>query len=232
MSPDSLLTVNHLNHYFGEHELQRQVLFDINLAIQPEEIIILTGPSGAGKTTLLTLLGGLRSVQMGSIRFLGQELRGATEAQRIRMRRQIGFIFQSHNLMPFLTAKQNVQLSFELFDDVSEQEAESKAEAMLSAMHLGKYINYYPQQLSVGQKQRIAISRALVISPQLVLADEPTASLDSKTGRDVVELMQDLAKKQGSAVLIVTHDNRILGCANRIMTVEDGHLREKELEEV
>lgn len=224
---DAILTVTHLSHYYGSHDLQRQILFDINLEIQPKEIVILTGPSGAGKTTLLTLLGGLRSVQEGSIQFLGQELRGATDARLVRLRRQIGFIFQSHNLLPFLTARQNVQLAFELFDNISEREAQIKAEKMLQAMHLGEYLHYYPQKLSVGQKQRIAISRALVIEPKLILADEPTAALDSKTGRDVIELMQHLARKQNAAVLIVTHDHRILDCADRILSVEDGRLQEK-----
>jgi putative ABC transport system ATP-binding protein len=229
MAQDSILVVRQLNHYFGDHELQKQILFDVNLDIKSREIVILTGPSGAGKTTLLTLLGGLRSVQQGSIQFLGQELLGASASQLVQLRRQMGFIFQSHNLLPFLTARQNVQISFELFADISEQEAQEKSTEMLEAMHLGEYIHYYPQQLSVGQKQRIAISRALVIRPKLILADEPTASLDSKTGRDVVELMQQLAQKQNSAVLIVTHDHRILDCAHRIMSVEDGRLHEKAL---
>jgi putative ABC transport system ATP-binding protein len=229
MAQDSILVVRQLNHYFGDHELQKQILFDVNLDIKSREIVILTGPSGAGKTTLLTLLGGLRSVQQGSIQFLGQELLGASASQLVQLRRQMGFIFQSHNLLPFLTARQNVQISFELFADISEQEAQEKSIEMLEAMHLGKYINYYPQQLSGGQKQRIAISRALVIRPKLILADEPTASLDSKTGRDVVELMQKLAQKQNSAVLIVTHDHRILDCAHRMMSVEDGCLHEKAL---
>jgi putative ABC transport system ATP-binding protein len=226
--PDAnILKITNLNHYFGHSKLLTQTLFEINLTIKPGEIVIMTGPSGSGKTTLLTLIGGLRSVQEGSLQFNGQELFGASREELVQVRRQIGYIFQAHNLLDFLTAMQNVQMSLELQNDISSWESYIQSETMLNAVKLGDRINYYPSDLSGGQKQRVAIARALVSHPKLVLADEPTAALDSKSGRDVVNLMQQLAKEQNCTILIVTHDNRILDIADRIITMEDGHLMQQ-----
>ncbi|MHC0064375.1 DevA family ABC transporter ATP-binding protein [Nostoc sp. UIC 10890] len=219
-----IVTIENLNHYFGDKKIRSQVLSDINFNIKYGEIVIMTGPSGSGKTTLLTLIGGLRSVQEGSLKFIGKELSGATNQQLVQVRRHIGYIFQAHNLLDFLTARQNVQMSLELHKNISELEARKKSEAILSAVKLENRVNYYPSDLSGGQKQRVAIARALVSHPKLVLADEPTAALDSKTGRDVVTLMQQLAKEQNCAILMVTHDNRILDIADRIIHMEDGYL--------
>jgi putative ABC transport system ATP-binding protein len=220
----SAIAISHLNHYYGEGSLKKQILFDINLEIKPGEIVIMTGPSGSGKTTLLTLIGSLRSVQSGSLKILDKELRGASKNDMVQVRRNIGYIFQSHNLLGFLTAQQNVQMPFEMNNSVSFKEAQTKAAAMLTTVGLGERLDYYPDGLSGGQKQRVAIARALVHHPQLVLADEPTAALDSKSGRDVVNLMQQLAKEQGCTILLVTHDNRILDIADRIIHMEDGYL--------
>jgi putative ABC transport system ATP-binding protein len=224
MSPKAILSVSNLNHYFGDESLRKQILHDINLEIKAQEIIILTGPSGSGKTTLLTLVGSLRRVQEGSLRFLNWRLERISNKQMVEIRRKIGYIFQGHNLLEFLTARQNVQMSLEFDKSIPHRDACSKAEAMLRAVQLGSYINAYPQQLSGGQKQRIAIARALVGHPKLILADEPTAALDRETGREVISLIQRLANEQGAAVLMVTHDNRILDFASRIMRMEDGHL--------
>jgi putative ABC transport system ATP-binding protein len=224
MSEIAVVSIQNLNHYFAQGTLQRQVLFDISLEIQPGEIVIMAGPSGSGKTTLLTLMGGLRSVQEGRLRFAGYELHGAREQQLVQIRRNIGYIFQGHNLIPFLTALQNVQMSVQLHNQVSLREACAQSESMLQAVGLEEFVHCYPQNLSGGQKQRVAIARALVSKPRLILADEPTASLDRKTGRDVVELMQHLAKEQGCAILMVTHDNRILNVADRTIYMEDGRL--------
>lgn len=224
MIQEPVIEIQNLNHYYGKGSLKKQVLFDINLEIYPGEIVIMTGPSGSGKTTLLSLIGCLRSVQEGTLKILGNELGGATQKQLVQFRRHIGYIFQAHNLLGFLTARQNVQMSVELNNDVAPQEANTKSEAILQAVGLGDRTNYYPENLSGGQKQRVAIARALVNHPKLVLADEPTAALDKKSGRDVVELMQGLAKEQGSTILMVTHDNRILDIADRIVDMEDGHL--------
>lgn len=224
--PDAqpVISVHNLNHYFGETNLRKQVLFDVNLEIAPGEIVIMTGPSGSGKTTLLTLMGGLRSAQEGSLKILDQEIVGASKQKLLKIRRNIGYIFQAHNLMTFLTAQQNVRMSLELHDEISTQDLDKKAAEILEHVGLGDRLNYYPENLSGGQKQRVAIARALVSRPKIVLADEPTAALDKKSGRDVVEMMQALAKEQHCTILIVTHDNRILDVADRIVYMEDGRL--------
>ncbi len=219
-----VISIHYLNHYFGQGQLRKQVLFDINLEIAAGEIVIMTGPSGSGKTTLLTLVSGLRSTQSGSMRILGQELCGATNEQLIQARRHNGYIFQAHNLHRSLTALQNVQMGLEVQGKFSRPEMEESATAILKQVGLGNRLNYYPENLSGGQKQRVAIARALVSHPAIVLADEPTAALDSKSGRDVVNLMQKLAKEQKSTILLVTHDNRILDIADRIVHMEDGKL--------
>ena len=220
-----VIDIQNLNHYFGQGTLKKQVLFQINLKITEGEIVILTGPSGSGKTTLLSLIGGLRSVQEGSLQHFEKELRGASEEQLVQTRRQISYIFQAHNLLPFLTARQNVQMSIELQEHLGGRETEERAALILEKVGLGHRIDYYPDSLSGGQKQRVAIARALAGNPPLVLADEPTAALDSKTGRDVVNLMQRLAKEQSRTIVLVTHDNRILDIADRIVHMEDGRLR-------
>lgn len=199
-------------------------LFDVSAELRAGEIVIVTGPSGGGKTTLLTLIGALRGVQQGSVRILGEELRGASAASVGRVRKQIGYIFQAHNLLSALTASQNVQMSLNLHAGLSRKEVRQRAVEMLDAVGLGAHCEHFPKQLSGGQKQRVAIARALASRPRVILADEPTASLDKQSGRDVVTLMHDLAKKQGVTVLLVTHDNRILDVADRIIHLEDGRI--------
>lgn len=225
--PQPVISVQNLNHYFGSGELRKQALFDINLEIYPGDIVIMTGPSGSGKTTLLSLMGGLRSAQEGSLKILSEEMCKANKKQLTQIRRQIGYIFQAHNLMTFLTAKENVRMSLELHDEMLNQDIDGKALAMLETVGLGNRANYYPENLSGGQRQRVAIARALIGQPKIVLADEPTAALDKKSGRDVVELMQKLAKEQGCTILLVTHDNRILDIADRIIYMEDGQLKDE-----
>jgi putative ABC transport system ATP-binding protein len=221
---NQVVNIQNLVHFFGEGKLKKQILFDINLTLSSGEVIILKGPSGSGKTTLLTLMGGLRSPQSGSLKVFDNELVGANKKQLVKTRKNIGYIFQAHNLLASLTARQNVQMSLELHDGIKGTEITERAIAMLEAVGLGEHINYHPQNLSGGQKQRVAIARALVSHPKMVLADEPTAALDSKSGRDVVELMQQLAREQGCTILIVTHDNRILDVADRIVELEDGKI--------
>ena len=219
-----VVAINHLNHAFGKGELRKPVLFDVDLRIEAGEIVIMTGPSGSGKTTLLTLIGGLRSVQSGSVKILGQELYGASKSELVGVRNQIGFIFQSHNLLSCLTVEQNVRMSLRLHQDLDFERRSKMTTHILEEVGLGDRLNFYPDSLSGGQQQRVAIARALVSKPQLVLADEPTAALDSKSGRNIVEIMQQLAKEQGCTILLVTHDNRILDIADRIIHMEDGRL--------
>ena len=224
-----VIEIQNLSHYYGKDTLKKQILFDIDLSIYPGEIVLLTGPSGSGKTTLLSLIGGLRSVQEGSLCTVDVELNGADEEVLVEVRRHIGYIFQAHNLLPFMTACQNVQMSVELQKDILPEEAQERSASALKSVGLGDHIQYYPDSLSGGQKQRVAIARALVNRPKLVLADEPTAALDSQTGREVVNLMQIMAREQNCTILLVTHDNRILDIADRIVHLEDGKLQQNNI---
>lgn len=221
---ENIVAIENLNHYYREGLENKQVLFDINLNIKAGETLFLTGESGSGKTTLISLIGCLRSVQEGSLKILGQELCDANEQQLMKLRCHLGYVFQHFNLLDFMTIQQNVQVSLELQENFKPDQARFQSRAILKEVGLGHRINAYPRELSGGQKQRVAIARALVHHPKLVLADEPTAALDSKTGREVVEVIQSLAKQQGSAILIVTHNNRILDVADRIVRIEDGKL--------
>ncbi len=221
---EPVISIQNLDHYFGQGQVRKQVLFDISLEINAGEIVIMTGPSGSGKTTLLTLVGGLRSAQFGSLQVLGRELCRASAGQLVQARRSNGYIFQAHNLHASLTVLQNVKMGMELHKNISSKQMHVRAVEMLTLVGLEHRINYYPDDMSGGQKQRVAIARALVSRPKIVLADEPTAALDSKSGRDVVNLMQQLAKEQGCTILLVTHDNRILDIADRIVHMEDGKL--------
>lgn len=227
-SPEAVLeptvAIQHLNYAFGKGELRRQILFDINLTLERGEVLILRGPSGSGKTTLLTLVGGLRAMQEGSLRFLGQELLNCSPNQQLWVRRQTGYIFQAHNLHQNLTAQENVMMGLEVQGCWGRSQMAERAIVALAQVGLGDRGGAFPRQLSGGQKQRVAVARALVGGPQLILADEPTAALDSISGREVVVLMQNLAREQGCTVLLVTHDDRILDVADRILTLEDGRL--------
>ena len=216
--------IQSLTHSFGRGSMRREVLKNISLSITKGEVVLLTGPSGCGKTTLLTLIGALRTIQSGDVTVLGQELRGAGRRRRQQLRRRIGMIFQGHNLLRCLTAEQNVQMGADLLPDLSYRARRDQARQWLRAVGLDDQLSKLPHDLSGGQKQRVAIARALAANPQLLLADEPTAALDSVTGRDVVELLRKLARDQSCAVLMVTHDPRILDVADRLIQMEDGTL--------
>ncbi len=223
---DHSVQIRQLNYFFGQADLRKQVLFDINLDLPKGQIVIMTGPSGSGKTTLLTLIGALRTVQSGSLKVLNHELVGMRKADLVEVRRNIGFIFQAHNLFESLTASQNVEMAIELLNEWGNKR--SKAVDVLTQLGLADRVDYKPAALSGGQKQRVAIARALVNHPALILADEPTAALDKKSGREVVTLMQKLAQQEGRTILMVTHDNRILDVADRIITLVDGRLETDE----
>jgi putative ABC transport system ATP-binding protein len=224
MPQASPIKVHGLNHSYGKGELKKQILFDVSVEIQAGEIVIVTGPSGSGKTTLLTLVGALRSAQDGSLEILGKELRKARPAALEGVRRQIGFIFQQHNLLGALSALQNVELGARASGKFPRPSQQRRAKEMLEAVGLGERMQHKPEHLSGGQRQRVAIARALVSEPAIVMADEPTASLDKQSGREVVDRMKVLAKEHGTTILLVTHDNRILDIADRIVHLEDGRL--------
>lgn len=219
-----VIQVNGLNHHFGSGDSKTQALFDNRLNVKPGEIVIMTGPSGSGKTTLLTLIGTLRTVQSGSLKILGEELNGMSQAGLTQIRKKIGFIFQAHNLFGSLTAFQNVSMATELVGR-SKSEVKPRIEEMLTRLGLGERIHYKPKSLSGGQKQRVAIARGLIHQPRIVLADEPTAALDEESGREAVKLFREMADRDGCTVLIVTHDNRILDVADRIINMVAGHIK-------
>ena len=218
------ISAQDLRHSYGDGALKTEILHGLDFQINAGEVTLLVGPSGSGKSTLLTLVGALRSVQTGSLKVLGTELNGTSEQARTELRRRIGFIFQSHNLVPSLTVLQNVTLLLQL-KDLSPAEREEKAKELLEAVGLSHRLQNYPEELSGGQRQRVAIARALAPEPELILADEPTASLDSKSGQDVVEILGRLSREKGSSVLLVTHDLRLLKDADTIWEIDDGKVR-------
>jgi putative ABC transport system ATP-binding protein len=224
MKKEPVVDVKNLNFAFGKGELRQQVLKNINLKIMPGEIVILTGPSGSGKTTLLTIIGALRVAEEGSVHILGENLIHSSEKTRINVRKQVGFIFQQHNLLKSLTAMQNVCMSLELLEGLTEASRQKEAIDILTAVGLKDRINYKPDKLSGGQRQRVSIARALAGQPKLILADEPTASLDKQSGYDAVHILRELAKNQGCAILLVTHDTRILDIADKTISLEDGKI--------
>ena len=226
MSAEPVISVEGLGHTFGRGAAARMVLQNVSVHFYAGEIVIVMGPSGAGKTTLLTLVGALRSPQSGSVRVVGHELRGATDRGQLEVRRHVGFIFQHHNLLESLSALENVQMGLAHDPFLPAEESRRRAREMLVRVGLDDHVHKRSAELSGGQRQRVAIARALVREPAIILADEPTAALDSHSGREVVELLLKLAREQRCAILLVTHDNRILDVADRILMLEDGRIEE------
>ncbi|MEL6598430.1 MAG: ATP-binding cassette domain-containing protein [Pseudomonadota bacterium] len=213
-----------LNHWFGSGDARKQAIWDVSLTIARGSLTILMGPSGSGKTTLLTLMGCLREVQDGSVLLLGDELNGASERRSVALRRRLGFIFQAHNLHESLTATDNVLMGLEVHGRGNPARQREAARHALSLLGLSDRLDYLPANLSGGQKQRVAIARALAANPEIVFADEPTAALDKDSGRVVVETLKALGARRGTTTVMVTHDNRILELADRIITLEDGRV--------
>lgn len=221
---DTSIEASGLNHWFGTGEARKQALFAIDLRIARGSFIVMVGASGSGKTTLLTLLGCLRQIQEGSVILLGQELRHATPAQNVLLRRRLGFIFQAHNLHESLTARQNVLMGLQVKGHLNQALSDRAAAHVLGLLGLADRLDYLPANLSGGQKQRVAIGRALVGNPDVVLADEPTAALDWEAASTVVELLKQLGRARDTTTVMVTHDSRILDRADRILTLRDGRL--------
>ena len=226
MQQDPIVDVRGLNHWFGVDAARRQALYDISLGLERGSFTILMGPSGSGKTTLLTLIGCLRAVQDGSVRLLSQELNGASEAQLVAMRRRLGFIFQAHNLLPFLTAAENVSLVLDLAGWAPEKGKE-RAKELLDYLEVGHRAPVKPALLSGGEAQRVAIARALANRPRIILADEPTAALDSKRAQLVMDLLRKLAAEQEACILTVTHDEKIFDRFDRLIHLRDGKLADE-----
>lgn len=220
---DPVIAFSGLSYSYGVKALRRQILFDLEGRFDPGEVVIIKGPSGSGKTTFLTLIGGLRATQEGRVTVLGTQMDDASAAKRLMIRRNIGFVFQMHNLIGALTATQNLLMALRLHPEI--KHPVRAAHAMLEEVRLTHAFDKYPRQLSGGERQRVAIARALVTRPKIILADEPTASLDGKTGKAVVGLLRELATKDGTSVLMVTHDARVLASGDRVLEMEDGRIK-------
>lgn len=219
------VVVRKLGHVYDTGAAQKQVLFDVDFVLDRGEFVILTGPSGAGKTTLLTLIGALRSLQSGSVRVLDTELAGLPAGGQREIRRRIGFVFQDHNLFDALTAFQTLSLAMELTGtQPPRREARRRAAALLSMLGLESQIDSKPGKMSTGQKQRVAIARALINEPPIVIADEPTASLDAESAGLVITLLRQLVDIGGASILMVTHDTRIFSAADRVVNMVDGRI--------
>lgn len=218
-----VLRVEGLNHYYGDGEARNQVLFNNHIEIPEGQLVVMTGPSGAGKTTLLSLIGALRSIQQGRIEVLGRELSRLGAGDLVEVRRDIGFIFQLHNLFDALSAYENVKMAAQL-THAPAAEIQRRGTGILQRLGLGHRIGYKPRFLSGGERQRVAIGRALVNRPRLILADEPTAALDRDATMNVIRLLKQTTAEDGAAVMMVTHDHRIIDSADRLVHMVDGRI--------
>ncbi len=219
------LSVRQLTKTYAQGEAAMRALDRVDLDVQSGEVMLLVGPSGSGKTTLLSIMGCIMRATSGSVRVLGRETVGLAEKELPRIRLDhIGFVFQGFNLFPTLTAAQNVALALDL-KGVPQAAARRRANELLEQVGLSAKLDAYPADMSGGQKQRVAIARALAREPGIMLADEPTAALDSKSGHAVMALMQQLAHERSRAVVIVSHDSRMLAYADRVVRIEDGRIR-------
>ena len=222
----AILQVEKLTKIHGTGEGAVTALDDVELSVGTGETVVIMGPSGSGKTTLLSIIGGLLSPTSGSVHIDGINITEMAEKDRPKMRREkVGFVFQSFNLLEALSARENVELVLRRAGTHG-QAARQRAEALLDVLGLEGRGSHRPRQLSGGEKQRVAIARALANNPALILADEPTASLDSKRGREIVGFLRMVAKELGKGVLIVSHDLRVREVADRILWLEDGRIRD------
>ena len=220
-----MIEIRNLSKVYGQGASQAPALKKIDLDVSAGEVLMLMGPSGSGKTTLLSIMGAILRATSGSVRILGREIVGLGEKDLPAIRlNNIGFIFQSFNLFPALTARDNVELALKL-KGVRGRHARQAATELLERVGLREKLGAYPADLSGGQKQRVAIARALAGDPRIILADEPTASLDLASGRVVMEILSSLAKERGRAVVIVTHDPRVLAYADRTVHIADGEIQ-------
>ena len=225
-SSAATLQIAHITKRYGSSSTEVTAVRDVSLSVDPGEIVLIMGPSGSGKTTLLSMLGALLKPTEGEIHLNDTTISALAERQLPDIRlKQFGFIFQDFNLLSALTALENVAIVAEL-GGTKFGEARRKATALLTGLGLGERLDFLPEKLSGGEKQRVAIARALVNNPTLILADEPTANLDSKIGHEIMRLLRSIAKDQGRSVVIVSHDQRIKDIADRVLWLEDGEFKE------
>lgn len=225
MSPP-IIEAEAVTKTFGRGRVQVPALKTVNLSLEAGEFTLLMGPSGSGKTTLLSILGCMLTPDTGTVRVCGIAAQKADPEELAKIRRRfIGFVFQSYHLFPTLTAAENVQLALDVRGERG-RKARAKSCELLAKMGLADRIKAFPRELSGGEQQRVAIARALVADPAVILADEPTAALDGGNGRAIMNILAGIASEQGSAVLVVTHDSRVLPFADRIIYIEDGQLKD------
>lgn len=218
------LMLNNVSKIYGAEDNSVKVLKEISLEVQAWEFIAIVGPSGSGKSTFLSIAGALLSPTSGTVTIGGQEISKLSPQQLTDIRLQkIGFIFQSANLIPYLTVRDQLILIGELAG-MKKSQSRKKATELLSRLGLAHRLQHYPESLSGGERQRVAIARAWMNDPEIILADEPTASLDSERGRDVVHMLADEVKSRGKAAVMVTHDHRMLDLCDRVVHIEDGQL--------
>ncbi len=224
---NTAISVKNLTKTYSSGATAVYALREIDLDVNSGEVMLLMGPSGSGKTTLLSVMGCILRPTDGSVKIRGKEITNLSEKELPRVRLEnIGFVFQGFNLFPALSAGENVELALDL-KGIRGREAKKRASVLLEQVELENKYNSYPSDLSGGQKQRVAIARALAGEPEIILADEPTAALDSHSGRVVMQLLRNLAHEQGRAVVVVTHDNRVLEYADRIVHIADGQITEQ-----
>jgi putative ABC transport system ATP-binding protein len=219
----------HLSRSFGQGETKTTVLYDVSIELFAGQITLLMGPSGSGKSTLLAVLSGLLRPDSGTVMALGHDLWALSDLERERFRlRHCGFIFQGYNLFNALTARQQLEMVVRWGEGASAREARRRAEEMLDLLGLAKKAHLRPSELSGGEKQRVAIGRALIKEPNLCFVDEPTSALDWKAGQQVIELLRSAAHDRGAMVLVVAHDARIIEHVDRVIHMEDGRLWQQE----
>jgi putative ABC transport system ATP-binding protein len=213
---------------FGTKDTRTLALRGVNVEVFAGQMTLLVGPSGCGKTTLISIIAGLLNPTAGEVTVLGESLKRMTNNRLVAFRgKEIGFVFQQYNLLPALTAAENAAVPL-LIAGWQRGRAVDKAKTVLASVGLGDRVGAYPHQLSGGQQQRVAIARALVHEPRLLVCDEPTAALDAQSGRTVMELLRQVAVQPGRAVIVVTHDSRVLTFGDRIVTMSDGQVERVE----
>lgn len=219
-----IIKTNQLTKIYSDNGLKVVAVNNVDISIKQGEFTAIVGPSGSGKTTLLNMIGGLDNITQGSVEISGTDISSLSENELIDFRLQnIGFVFQAYNLIPVLTAKENVEFIM-LLQGVSEKERQLRSEALLKEVGLEDKFDVRPNQLSGGQQQRVAVARALASKPSFILADEPTANLDSSSTTNLLNIMAEMNEKENVTFLFSTHDQRVIDRAKRIITIEDGKI--------
>jgi len=226
---DEVIVARNLRKEYGEKYIKVTAIKDVSLKVKKGEVVLILGPSGSGKTTLLSMIGCILSPDRGEIVIDGENVKNMSEKELARIRREkIGFVFQGFNLLKSLTAQENVEVNLNLVG-IKGEVAREKSAKILIELGLRDRIDFYPDSLSMGEKQRVSIARAIVSNTKIILADEPTGNLDLKNGQKIAQVLKRLAKEYRIPVIIVTHDNRIEGIADRILYLEDGIIKDEKI---